>query len=94
MEAGFVKGLSDNSPNIDIYAVMKFISSNPSYTSAEIKGVKLWELMKTICCCLRIPGEDKKWPVGTTSKVYRILIVWSPSGQTRGVLNGSFSLRS
>lgn len=43
MEEGFVKGQSDNLPNIDIYTVMDFFSSNPSYVSAEIKGVKLFK---------------------------------------------------
>ncbi|XP_072387374.1 uncharacterized protein [Diabrotica undecimpunctata] len=41
MEEGFVKGQSDNLPKIDIYTVSDFFSSNPSYISAEIKGVKL-----------------------------------------------------
>ena len=43
MEEGFVKGQSDNLPKIDIFAVMEFFSSNPSYVSAEIKGVKLFK---------------------------------------------------
>ncbi|VEN58298.1 unnamed protein product [Callosobruchus maculatus] len=43
MEEGFVKGQSDNLPKIDIYTVMEFFSTNSSYTSAEIKGVKLWK---------------------------------------------------